>query len=342
MMGMITIDGSMGEGGGQVLRTSLSLSLVTGAGVRFVNLRAGRKKPGLLRQHLACVEAARIVGDAEVKGAELGSRELLFRPRALKGVNCTFSVGTAGSACLVFQTVLPALLFAKEPSSLVLEGGTHNPMAPPFEFLAETFLLQLARMGAKVTVALSSAGFYPAGGGRFQATIEPVTSLERLDLEARGGPPDVSIRALVANLPWSIGERELRAARSRLELPDAPGKVVVVPSPGPGNALLVVVEGDRVREIFAAFGEKGTSAENVARRAAGEARRVLEAGVPVGEYLADQLLVPMALGSGGILRTVKPSLHTETQLALLPLFLPIEPRVTRAGEDEYILEISRK
>src|SRR5688500_5627223 len=127
---MITIDGSEGEGGGQILRTSLALSLVTGQPFRIVNIRAGRKKPGLLRQHLTAVQAAIAIGDAVADGAEIGSQELVFRPEGIRAGEYRFAVGTAGSTTLVLQTVLPALMLANGPSRVVLEGGTHNPFAP--------------------------------------------------------------------------------------------------------------------------------------------------------------------------------------------------------------------
>jgi RNA 3'-terminal phosphate cyclase (ATP) len=172
MSDWITIDGATGEGGGQILRSTLALSLVTGRPFRIENIRAGRAKPGLLRQHLTAVQAATQVSQARVTGADLGSRTLSFEPSQVRGGDYRLAVGTAGSATLVFQTVLPALLRAREATRLTLEGGTHNPLAPPFDFLAKTFLPIVRRMGASVDVRLDAYGFYPAGGGSFTATIE--------------------------------------------------------------------------------------------------------------------------------------------------------------------------
>src|SRR6185503_15943515 len=183
---MITIDGSQGEGGGQILRTSLTLSLVTGQPFRLENIRAGRQKPGLLRQHLTAVEAARTVGTAEVNGATPGSRTLEFRPGTVTPGNYRFAVGTAGSATLVLQTILPPLLTASGVSTLTLEGGTHNPYAPPFDFLARCFVPLIQRMGPRIDLEMGRPGFYPAGGGKFQARIEPVKRLARFDLMTRG------------------------------------------------------------------------------------------------------------------------------------------------------------
>src|SRR5437764_3869585 len=213
---MITIDGSFGEGGGQILRTSLALSLVTQKPFRIERIRAGRKNPGLLRQHLAAVNAAAQVGYAEVKGADLGSCDLSFAPQAVAAGRYHFAIGTAGSATLVLQTVLPALILADTPSTLVLEGGTHNPYAPPFDFLEKTFLPLLNEMGPQVRARLERHGFYPAGGGRFVVDITPASRLGRLELNERGAITRRAARALVARLPQQIGERELMVIGSKL------------------------------------------------------------------------------------------------------------------------------
>ncbi|MGH7202433.1 MAG: RNA 3'-terminal phosphate cyclase, partial [Planctomycetaceae bacterium] len=172
---MIDIDGSHGEGGGQIIRSSLALAALTGQTVRFRNVRAKRSRPGLQRQHLTAVRAAAEISAAELDGAELHSREFTFTPHAIEPGEHRFSIGTAGSTTLVVQTVLPMLLTAAGPSSLMLEGGTHNPHAPPFDFLARSFLPLINRMGPRVEAALDRPGFYPAGGGRFEVRIEPVS-----------------------------------------------------------------------------------------------------------------------------------------------------------------------
>src|SRR2546428_9297761 len=160
---MITIDGSFGEGGGQILRTALSLSLATGTPFRIENIRAGRKKAGLLRQHLTAVLAAAEIGAAEIEGATLGSTMLTFTPKSVRAGEYRFAVGTAGSGTLVFQTILPALLRASAATRVTIEGGTHNSAAPPFDFLDRTFLPLIRKMGATVSLKLERYGFYPAG-----------------------------------------------------------------------------------------------------------------------------------------------------------------------------------
>jgi len=174
---MLTIDGSVGEGGGQILRTALSCALVTGQAFRMFGIRAGRQRPGLQAQHLAAVQAAAAVGQADVDGAQIGPQELVFQPRAVAAGEYSFPVGTAGSTTLVLQTVLPALTAAAGPSAILLEGGTHNPLAPPFEFLVKAFLPLLHRMGPSVRAKLDRHGFYPAGGGKLRVSIEPVAKL---------------------------------------------------------------------------------------------------------------------------------------------------------------------
>jgi RNA 3'-terminal phosphate cyclase (ATP) len=339
-MAMIEIDGASGEGGGQVLRSALALSLVTGTPFRIAAIRAGRKRPGLMRQHLTAVKAAAEIGGARVEGAEVGSRALRFEPGPTRAGDYRFSVGTAGSATLVFQTVFPALALASRRSIVTVEGGTHNPMAPPFDFLSRSFLPLVERMGARSTAVLDRPGFYPAGGGRFTVTVEPAQGFGRLELVDRGEVLTRRATAVVALLAGSIAERELKAVRERLGWDASVCQVRSVDSAaGPGNVVSVEVESEHVTELFTAFGERGVSAERVGESVADEVREYLAAGVPVGRHLADQLLLPMALGGGGRFRTVRPSSHTTTHIALLRAFLGSEIRVREVGGDAWEVEV---
>ena len=264
---MITIDGSYGEGGGQILRTSLALSLVTGQPFSIHNIRAGRKKPGLMRQHLTAVNAAAEIGQAAIEGNIIGSQAFTFAPEMIKPGKFDFAIGSAGSCTLVFQTILPALLIAGEPSEIILEGGTHNPFAPPFDFLEKAFLPVINRMGPKVDAVLEKPGFYPAGGGRFRVSINPAV-LNRIDLLERGNIIHKTARASVANLPVKIANRELTVIREQLDWGKELLKAVNVEnSQGPGNILTVEIESENITEVFTGFGEKGISAEKVAKRA---------------------------------------------------------------------------
>jgi RNA 3'-terminal phosphate cyclase (ATP) len=340
---MVRIDGSKGEGGGQVLRTSLALSLVTGTPFQMVNIRAGRSKPGLLRQHLTAVKAATAVGHAEVTGAELHSKELTFRPRGVTPGDYQFAVGTAGSATLVLQTVLPALLAAPAPSSLLLEGGTHNPLAPCADFVLHTFAPALRTMGASLDLQLLRHGFAPAGGGAIAANIgpsrlAPTTWLRRTP----AGLPRA--RALVAQLPTSIGERELAIVQRRLGSVFHREQMAVesVDSYGPGNILLLEFPLEGWTEVIGVPGERGVSAEHVANTACGLARTFLAVEAPVGEHLADQLLLPLALAGGGALRTLPPSLHTRTNAQVIERFLPVRFTFRDEPDRSCVIEVAAR
>jgi RNA 3'-terminal phosphate cyclase (ATP) len=336
---LLAIDGSAGEGGGQILRSSLSLSLVTGRAFRLFNIRARRQRPGLQAQHLAAVRAASAVGQAEVRGDSAGSREITFRPAAVAPGDYAFDVGTAGSALLVLQTVLPPLLLASDPSSLLIEGGTHNPMAPPFEFIARTFLPLVERMGPRVQAKLDRHGFYPAGGGKIRATIQPGPALARLDLPERVEWRRRRAASLVANLPRHVAERELKVLKRGLGLNPRDQRVEERQARSPGNVAFVELESDELTEVFTSFGELGLPAETVAARLVDSVGQFLEAGAPVGEHLADQLLLPMALAGGGSFYTAPLSLHARTNIDVLELFLPVEVHVTPASDRSVRVEV---
>jgi RNA 3'-terminal phosphate cyclase (ATP) len=338
-MKMITIDGSYGEGGGQILRTSLALSLVTGKPFSIHSIRAGRKKPGLMRQHLTAVNAAAEIGRAEIEGNRIGSQAFTFEPGMIKPGNFHFAIGSAGSCTLVFQTILPALITAGAPSEIVLEGGTHNPFAPPFDFLERAFLPAINRMGPRIKAVLEKPGFYPAGGGRFKVSIKPA-ELRRFDLLERGKIIQKTARASVANLPVNIANRELKVIREKLEWErDGLEAVEVENSQGPGNILIVEIESENVTEVFTGFGEKGISAEKVAKRAAKSVREYLALDVPVGRYLADQLLIPMAMAGGGKFRTLSPTRHTTTNIEVIKKFIDVKIAANEYDQNRWEIEI---
>lgn len=335
---MIEIDGSFGEGGGQILRTSLALSLVTGKPFRIRNIRAGRQKPGLMRQHLTAVNAAVEIGNAKVEGNAIGSSSFTFAPETIRTGNFKYAIGSAGSCTLVLQTLLPALLAAGGPSEIVLEGGTHNPFAPPFDFLARAFLPLLNRMGAQISATLKRPGFYPAGGGKFHVSISPASPLKPIELVERGVILRKSAVVAVSNLPLSIAQRELRVVAEKLGWEQDMLKAVEVEnSKGPGNILTIEIESGALTEVFTGFGERGVSAEKVAGEAVKSVQEYLSRNAPVGRYLADQLLVPMAMAGGGKFRTLSPSLHTTTNIEIIKRFLDVDIRLHQ--QDEYLWEI---
>jgi RNA 3'-terminal phosphate cyclase (ATP) len=338
---MISIDGSHNEGGGQILRTALTLSLATRTPFRIDKIRAGRKRPGLLRQHLTAVEAARQISAAEVRGAEINSQELTFVPQDVIPGDYHFSIGTAGSTTLVLQTVLPVLMLASKPSMLTLEGGTHNPAAPPYDFVERAYVPLINRLGAQVRTELLMAGFFPAGGGRLKITIEPPSELRPLELASRGDIRRRSARALVANLPRSIAERELAVVEKKLGWEASNMMAEIVPSHGPGNIVLLEVECANVTEVFTGFGERNVRAEIVADRVVTETRQYLAANVGAGQHLADQLLVPMALMRGGTFTTLPLSRHSETNIDTIAKFISAKIRVCTENNRSCVVEVAK-
>jgi RNA 3'-terminal phosphate cyclase (ATP) len=334
---VLEIDGSFGEGGGQILRTSLALSLITGQPIRIERIRAGRKVPGLARQHVTSVLAAARVGDAHVEGAIVGSQELTFRPQSMRGGHYTFDIGTAGSTTLVLQTILVPLLLAAERSTIELEGGTHNSGAPTFDFLTRSFLPQLARMGAHVDVKLERPGFYPAGGGWIEVTIEPA-KLGPLELLERGALVARRARAVVSNLPVDIAQREIAIVAERTGWPTASLQADTVKAAGPGNVLWLETAFEHVSEIVTGFGKRGVRAEQVASGAVAEMQRYLDAAGAVGEHLADQLLLPMSVGAGGTFTTIEPSLHTRTNAEVIRKFGVADVRIEEDA-DRYVVSV---
>jgi len=319
---MIIIDGSEGEGGGQVVRNACALSLVTGQAFRIANVRGGREKPGLMRQHVTAVEAACALGQGECEGLHVGSSEIVFRPGKVVPGDYRFAVGTAGSTGLVLQTILPPLMLADAPSRVVLEGGTHNMLAPPFDYIARCFLPIVNRMGPRVTARLVRHGFYPRGGGRIEVDIVPAP-LRPIKCVDRGALLTRSATALIAAIPFDVADRELATARKLL--PDWPAEAFAVrelpADQGPGNILLVEAAFEHVTEIVSGFGKLGVSAEAVAKTAAARMAGYLASDAFAGPYLADQLLLPFALAGGGAFTTVKPSRHSLTAADIITRFL---------------------
>ena len=334
---MIEIDGSQGEGGGQIIRSSLALSAVTGQPVRFENIRAKRSKPGLMRQHLTAVKAAAEVCNAKVDGAEIGASSLTFEPSEIRAGKYHFQVGTAGSATLIAQTVLPALMLADGPSSLTVEGGTHNPWAPPFDFLQRAFLSQLAKLGPQVEAKIETMGFYPAGGGKFRLEVQPCRELRSFKLLERKGDMKPCVTAIISEIPASVGERECETIRRKSNWRSECFQVHEVQKPvGPGNVVMIELAWDNVTEVLIGFGKRGVKAEQVARKVYREAKAFIESEVPVGEYLADQLMMPMGLaahqGVASKFRTRELSKHSETHLDILARFLDFQHCIEEDGD----------
>lgn len=330
---MLKIDGSQGEGGGQILRTALSLSMVTGRGIRIEKIRDARSRPGLMRQHLTAVKAAAAICGAEVEGAELRSQSVTFSPGAIRGGEYHFQVGTAGSTMLVLQTILLPLLFADAPSRVVLEGGTHAMNAPPFEFVERVYLPILQQLGADISIALERYGFFPAGGGRVVLEVEPLSNgLGRLELMDAGAPVKKSLMVVNAFLAEHIATREWETFSARTGWPEEAEIELTENAECPGNIMMAIVSFGTHDELISELGKPGRPAEEVAERCAKEVLRFLESGAAVGEFLCDQLLLPMALGQGGRFTAQTFSEHSRTQVWLIEQFVDVDFEIRPAGE----------
>jgi RNA 3'-terminal phosphate cyclase (ATP) len=318
---MLHLDGSYGEGGGQILRTSLSFSAMLGAPVRIERIRAGRPKPGLRPQHLTAVRAlARITG-AEVEGAELHSRELTFRPRSAKSGNYLFDVaektGSAGSVTLIAQALLAPLLRSGGPSTLVLRGGTHVPWSPTAHYLRQVFLPALARLGAQVTMTLERWGWYPRGGGEIRLTVNPCRQLT--GIEWRTVPEPAGFRAISAasRLPEHVARRQAARLKERLG-PELPVELIAAGGQDPGS--LVSIWGPLAG--FDALGARGKPAEEVADEAAYACFTFRLRRGAVDPHLADQIVLYLAQARGpSVLVTSEITSHLLTNLWVIEQFL---------------------
>ena len=331
----IMVDGSFGEGGGQILRASLALSMTLGRPFRMVNIRANRPKPGLKRQHLTCVQAAQQLCEATVTGDSINSTEIYFKPGAVRSGEYSFTIGSGGSCTMVLQALVPALLTAPGPSRLTVTGGTHVPFAPPFEFLRDTLLPWLEKLGPRLNAHMERPGFMQVGGGKITVTIEPASKLKPLEPCACGAFTGADGDIRLYNLDTGIAEHEkttlLTEGLHNLGLTEETLHVETKSraTEGPGNAVLVTVRRESGATVCAGIGQRNLAAEKVVRQAINRASSFLRAEVPVERHLADQLIVPLALAGGGSFLTEKPSLHTRTCLDLLPLFMNIRSCVTQ-------------
>ena len=339
----MVIDGSQGEGGGQMLRTSLTLAMVAGFPLRLTNIRARRRKPGLMRQHLTAVRAAAAVARAKLTDAELGSTEIVFEPTEVTHGDYELAVGTAGSTTLVLQTILYPLLLTPGESTIELTGGTHNPMAPCFDYLERVLVPHLRAMGADLELELLSPGFYPTGGGRIRARIRgSQAGLSRIEILHRGDITGRLARALVSELPLTIAHRELVVIQRKLDWPWTEMTKQQVKAHGAGNVLMMELHHGGGVSMFTAQGEKGVSSEEVAEALVREVEDFVPAHAPVDPYLADQLLLPMALAGGGAYRTVEPTQHTMTNARLIQRFLPVEIAIRREGQLDWRVDVWRR
>jgi len=330
-MDTVFIDGSEGEGGGQILRTSLTLSCITGRNLHIENIRAARRNPGLAHQHLSCVRASCQICNGQSQGATKGSQILDFQPGPIRSGDYHFDIGSAGSASLVIQTILPALFLADKPSAVTVIGGTHNPMAPPFDFLDETFLPAIANAGFNGICTLIRHGFFPAGGGKIRFNIQPwqKNTGRTIDLCQRTKTPQIQARIYTAKLPVRVAQRQRKLLlQSKLNIKNTE-HIEAEDSNGPGNCVMIRLCGSERTTVFTAFGKRGRPSEEVINEVVGLAENFLACYAAVDRFLADQLLIYMALKKAGSFTTNELSNHLQTNMEVIKKFLPIDFNIER-------------
>ncbi len=325
---MVEVDGGFREGGGQILRTALSLSCLLQKPFRISNIRRGRKKPGLMPQHLTCVLAAKLISNARVVGDAIGASALSFFPGGVSSGEYRFDIGTAGSTSLVLQTIIPALAFSNSgKSAITLTGGTHVPFSPSFHYLANVFVPALKATGIDIDLSISAYGFYPKGGGKISAVIHPAGEIEPLKTVERGNLLRLKGFSGVGNLPFSIAERQkealLRQIHSKLgEYSCAADiKSLAVPTPGQGTFVFLHSESENFIAGFTSLGARGKKAEVVGREAGDEFLEYYFAGAALDPHLADQIILYLAMcGNESIFSTSRITEHLHTNLRVIGLF----------------------
>ena len=322
----VTIDGRCGEGGGQILRTAVTLSSLCRVPLYIEHIRGNRKKPGLRPQHLIAVNALATITDAKIEGATVDSTALFYEPARIKAGNYSFHIGTAGSTGLVLQTIIPVLLFGNALSQIQLTGGTHVPWSPPFHYLTIVFLPALRKMGGDVNLHISRWGWYPKGGGEIRASVRPTQGLRAIQCSHRGNLVNLSILSAVSNLPLHIAERQRGQALKQLEYLGFHPEISMedAPSPGQGTLLFIAAQFEAGTAGFTSLGKKGKKAEIVADDACRELSAFLDSGGAIDRHLADQLLLYMALAEGySTFITERITEHLLTNIWVIEQFLPV-------------------
>jgi len=334
-MKTIEIDGGFGEGGGQILRTSLSLSCITGCALKLFNIRKSRQKPGLMPQHLTCVNAISDICSAEVAGNETGSTELMFVPGKTASGKYFFDIRTAGSSSLVFQTLLPPLLHAGGPSQIIVKGGTHVPFSPQYDYISEVFISMLDRLGLRVKSSISRYGFYPKGGGEVGFMIFPARKISGINAFVKGDLLAIHGYSAVANLPLHIAERQKRSLIQVLAPLSANIGIIEVPSFGQGTFVFLKGEYENVPSGFSSLGERGKPAEIVGTEAALLFKDHHNSSGCLDPHLADQIVIYLGLANeNSVFTTSRITQHLLTNLWVIEKFLKIRYEIEGSLDSE--------
>jgi RNA 3'-terminal phosphate cyclase (ATP) len=327
----VYIDGSIGEGGGQILRTSLALACITGKSLHIENIRAARRNPGLAKQHISCVQDACQICNGNCDGDYPGSKVLDFKPGHVRSGDFYFDIGSAGSASLVLQTVLPPLFLADGPSTITVTGGTHNPLAPPFDFLNEDFLPAIANAGFHGNCRLLKHGFFPAGGGKIICNVQPWQrqANQIIDLCRPTEKLQIHARIYTSKLPVNIAERQRKLLlKTNLNIRDVE-HIEVTDSDGPGNCVMVRLCSSDRTTVLTAYGMRGKPSEEVIEEVVNFTEDFLSSGAAVDRFLADQLLMYMAISKAGSYTTNELSNHLLTNVEIIKRFIPVDFHIHR-------------
>ncbi len=324
-MEKVEIDGSFGQGGGQILRTSLSLACITGKHLYMKNIRANRPRPGLRKQHLVCVEAAKLICNAKCSEVQIGSSVLEFKPEKVVAGNYNFDIGSAGSVFLVMQTILPVLFTANEKSNVTITGGTHNLWAPPHDFIKNSFLPAIAAADFKADCKLLKYGFSPGGGGQINFTVRPRHNSDYIiNLCEPILNPVISAKIYTSKLPIQIAQKQQKMLLDSGLNIDIYEHIDVVDSNSAGNCIVIYIAGDNRFIICTGFGAKGKSSQKVVGEVANEAQDYLNSRAGIDHHLADQLVIYMAMQKKGFFTTNQLSKHLITNIEVIKKFLNVD------------------
>jgi RNA 3'-terminal phosphate cyclase (ATP) len=342
-MNLIEIDGSFGEGGGQIVRTALSLSCITGKPFTLFNIRKGRKRPGLMPQHITCVNAVAQISNARVSDCEKGSTGFTFIPGKIESGDYIFDIKTAGSISLVFQTILPPLLFSGSASRITIKGGTHVPFSPPYHYISEVFLPTLEKIGIFVKPSISTYGFYPQGGGEAVFSISPAKKVKNLDLFEKGKLQALYGYSGVSRLPLSIAERQKDAALKTLHPLTTDVKTMEVSSPGQGTFIFLKAAYEHSISGFSSLGKRGKPAEQVGQEAAEALLAFHQSPAPLDPHLSDQIVIYLSLSKeNSSFVTSKITQHLLTNLWVIEQFLTITYQIEGTINSEGKITIEQK
>ena len=341
---IIKIDGSLGEGGGQILRTALSLSAITQRPFEIYNIRANRKTPGLSHQHLQAVNATARICSAKVSGNNLRSTDITFFPGKVEHGNYRFDIGTAGSVSLVLQTIFYPLSLAGEKSTITITGGTHVTHSPCTDYLACQWLYFLKQIGFDAKIQTVRSGFYPRGGGEVFVEIYPANPQTPLQIKDRGRLVAITVTSAVSNLDMAIAQRQQLQATKRLLEKGIPHEVVLEERPAIGKGTMLLIEGtfEQSRCCYFSLGAIGKRAETVADEACNEFLAFLGTKGVIDEHLADQIIIPLALTKGtSHFITPKITQHLLTNIEIVKRFLPVSIDVSGTIDGEGFVTIQR-